>query len=449
MIQDVIDGYNAAMDAAAAEETYTALLAALERENLTFGGRLLCNVLRPQLLSEREYAYIGRECALVLAALAKAYAVLAADPDQRRVLALTELEEQALAIEPRYAGPTPFARLDSFFSHADHSLQFVEYNAETPAGVGYEDVLSTIFLDLPPVRRLAAELPVRMVEGSGRVLATLLDLRREAGLSSVPAVAILDWADVPTRPEFEIMARRFALEGVPAAFGTPDELTYHGGSLRLRDEPVTIIYKRVLASEFLAKCGLGHPLVQALRDGTAIMANPFQCKLLHKKAIFAVLSDERTAHWYEAAELAAIQAHVPWTRVVEDRQTTIDGATIDLLPWMNEHRQDLVLKPNDEYGGKGVVLGWEVDPAAWSAAIQDGLGAPTVVQRRVTTTAELFPVWDAQARTFSLEPRLVDLDPYAYRGREIHGVLTRLSAGSLLNVTAGSGSITPTLIVDV
>jgi hypothetical protein len=70
-----------------------------------------------------------------------------------------------------------------------------------------------------------------------------------------------------------------------------------------------------------------------------------------------------------------------------------------------------------------------------------------VVQTRVNVATEPFPVWDGQH--VAIESRLVDLDPYCYRGQRVHGVLTRLSAGGLLNVTAGSGSVTPSLIVDL
>ena len=32
-----------------------------------------------------------------------------------------------------------------------------------------------------------------------------------------------------------------------------------------------------------------------------------------------------------------------------------------------------MLKPNDDYGGKGIVLGWTVDLSAWDAAVQKAL----------------------------------------------------------------------------
>ena len=43
------------------------------------------------------------------------------------------------------------------------------------------------------------------------------------------------------------------------------------------------------------------------------MANPFRCKPIHKKAIFAVLTDDELQPLFTPEERAAIAAHVPWT----------------------------------------------------------------------------------------------------------------------------------------
>ena len=46
-------------------------------------------------------------------------------------------------------------------------------------------------------------------------------------------------------------------------------------------------------------------------------------------------------------------AHIPWTRVVEERtHRSSDGKPIDLLPFIEQQRERLVLKPNDDYGGR-------------------------------------------------------------------------------------------------
>ena len=100
-------------------------------------------------------------------------------------------------------------------------------------------------------------------------------------------------------------------------------------------------------------------------------ANPFSCNPLHKKASLAVLTDERNAGLFTPGQQAAIAKHIPWTRVMESRTTRgPDGGEIDLVPWAAQNKDRLVLKPNDDYGGKGIVLGWLVAQGAWDEAVR-------------------------------------------------------------------------------
>jgi uncharacterized circularly permuted ATP-grasp superfamily protein len=176
------------------------------------------------------------------------------------------------------------------------------------------------------------------------------------------------------------------------------------------------------------------------------MVNPFACKILHKKASLAVLSDERNEALYSAQERDAISANIPWTRVVEERRTTHDGVSVDLVPFIADHKDRLVLKPNDEYGGKGIVLGWEVDDTAWSEALRIALREPYIVQDRVSLPSEPYPSFaDGQ---LVIADRMLDTAPYVVYGAHVDGCLTRLSTAALLNVTAGGGSSVPTLLVE-
>ena len=178
------------------------------------------------------------------------------------------------------------------------------------------------------------------------------------------------------------------------------------------------------------------------------MVNPFSCKLLHKKASFALVSDERNAHLFTAREQEAIRQHIPWTRMLQERSTLDpDGTPIDLLSYASAHKDQLVLKPNDEYGGKGVLIGWETDQATWEAALRLGLDEPTIIQARAWIAYEDFPSVDEQGNV-AFGQRLVDCDPFLFHGDLVGACLTRLSTVTLLNVTAGGGSVLPAFWVD-
>ncbi len=259
-------------------------------------------------------------------------------------------------------------------------------------------------------------------------------------------IGILDWKEVPTYSEFVLYQRYFEAMGVRCVIADVRECELVGGRLVAAGTPIDLIYKRVLIHELIEDGGLNHPIVRAVRTGAVCMVNSFRCKILHKKASLAVLSDERNAGLFERAERRAIAEHVPWTRVVEERKTVLHGSPIDLVPWIAEHRERLVLKPNDDYGGAGIVLGWEVDAARWEAALKTALAAPYIVQERIGLPSESFPSWTDGGMV--LADRIVDTAPFVFGGRYADGCLTRVSTATLVNVTAGGGSTVPTFVVE-
>src|SRR5262249_7140580 len=66
----------------------------------------------------------------------------------------------------------------------------------------------------------------------------------------------------------------------------------------------------------------------------------------------------------------------------------------ELLPFLREEREMLVLKPNRSYGGDGVALGMALTDAEWDASVQKAVTDPTrwVVQQLAAIPVVEFPV---------------------------------------------------------
>ncbi len=447
MLRGAIDHYHSLLTDDLAGECEARLDEQQRGRGLLFGDRPLCTVLRPRFLVPGQYRFCQERAAIILGAFARAHARALEDHDFRTQFRLEDWEESLLARDPMARAPSPTARLDAFFVSAEHGLRFTEYNAETPAGPAYVDALTEVFDGLPVMRDFLRRYQLRPLPVRAHTMHALLGAHQcWNGRREPPRVGILDWREVPTWSEFVLFERYFQAQGIPCVLADPREVEYRDGRLMAGDFHITVIYKRVLLSELIAQCGMTHPIVRAVGDGAALMVNSFGCKLLHKKASLAVLSDERNVHMFSEAQQAAIDAHIPWTRVVEDRRTVLDGSEIDLLEHAAQHREQFVLKPNDAYGGEGILLGWDCDAEAWRTGLAAALHTPHIVQRRITIPTAPYPSM-VDGRVV-LADRMLDTAPYVFGGSYVEGCLTRLSTASLLNVTAGGGSSVPTYLVE-
>ena len=226
---------------------------------------------------------------------------------------------------------------------------------------------------------------------------------------------------------------------------SPDELEYDGKYLVFKGVTIDIVYKRLLVNEYLPIINDHPALLDAYRAGAVCMVNNFRSKLVHKKAIFAVLTNERYAGLFNELELEAIRAHVPWTRKFRAEKTFYQGQEIDLIEWTRENSGKLVLKPNDDYGGHGIYIGWNTSETGWNEAIKTALeNGDYLVQERVQTSKEMFPMLDDTGNVHMIE-QLVDLDPLLFNGI-VGSAFTRLSSSELANVSSGGGMV-PTFII--
>ena len=446
-LEDAIRTYHDLLTPSLALESQAQLDDQLRRHGLFFGSRPLCTVLRPRFLTYPQYRFLQTSIQPLLTAFDKAYRAAMEDDTIRRQFGLFDWEEELLRYDPGYPYPTPVSRLDAFYLPGSDTLCFTEYNAEVPAASAYNDVLSEVFYGLPIMREFFHKYEVRSLTTRYRVMHALLDAYRHwaGGRSEPPRVAIMDWEDVPTYSEFRLFLDYFRSQGLECIICAPHEVEYRNGELRVGDYHITLIYKRILITELVEQGGLEHPIVRAVRDGAVCMVNPFRCKLLYKKASLAVLSDEKNAHLFTKQEREAIARHIPWTRRVEERYSEHDGRQVDLIPFILQEKDRMVLKPNDDYGGHGIVLGWLVDQSEWEGAVEKALQSPHVVQEKVVIPQEPYPsVVDGQLR---VGDRMLDTAPFIFYGEYVDGCLTRLATDPLLNVTAGGGSSVPTFIV--
>jgi glutathionylspermidine synthase len=407
----------------------------LSEHDVVFAGHTIPFVLMPHFVSPGQLRRVKRAVACLSLVLDRFCDAYAEDERLRDELAVPAREDALIRLDPGYSRPLKICRLDAFLQGYD--VKFLEFNADSPAGIGYTDVLHDGLAEAIDLPRVNAEFETAYTPMLPVLIETLLDAYRDlrgerSELPEQPRLALVDADGSPSVPEFRIICAAAKKAGLEALHGTLDEVEYDGSLLRVQGEPVHLVYRRAL----LEDCPEGD-LVAAARDRRAAIVNPFRARVANNKKLFALLQDPRFAHLVEPRERRVIDETIPWTRVLRDGREHYGDWVVDLLPFVSDNRERLVLKPASDFGGHGVSLGMETEQAVWDRLIEDHVEeGGFVVQEYVPVPEEMFPtVEDGHVQ---MRLKRFNINPFGIGGRYA-GMITRISDQAVINVSAGGG----------
>lgn len=404
-----------------------------------FAGEPMRTFARPAFLSAAQHRLVRDSSQVLLDCAEVVIARIHDDPVLRAQIPMPAGEWELLRPCRGLKRQQVIARPDAFM--LGERIQYLEFNAESPAAVAWTDLFEQTFRELEPMQ----ELPwARKTKGSScqqLLVDALLEAGRAYGLSETPQVAIVDWREVPTIREHHLVARCFRDRGVPASVVDPQDFEIRGDRLYASGQPVDLIYRRVILGELLARRDEPGPaaMLEAIRRDLVCIVNPFITRVPGSKAFMALLSHPRNEHVFTPEQVRMLRAVVPWTRVLVPSAEQFAGERGDLLELARRFKDRMVVKPTYSYGGKGVSIGPETDASDWDAVIDKAANdhGNWTVQEYVPIPEEPYPVFDPEFGTTDLK---VNLNPYLFGGRYA-GAIVRLSRSSVINVSAGGGVI--------
>lgn len=422
-----------------------ALRQRMQAQHLTVGGRPVSPFLRPHFITRRQYSHLVKAAEALFTAIDRVKRLALSTPTLLTRMELLPAEKMLAAIDPGYSFLAVTSLLDTHIHNG--TMQFVQYNAETPVGVAYGEALADLFYDCPPVKEFRRRYPLARVGGARHLLQALLKAYKEYGGKRHPSIAILEFRQpfqTTESGEYQLLADLFRREGYPTEVISPDQLEYRNGVLRRGDFAIDLVYRRVKVQEFLVRFDLTHPLVRAYRERTVCVVNSFRSELAQKKAIFDLLTDEEITAKFPASERKAVREYIPWTRVVTAGRTTYHGRKVDLLEFILKNRQKLVLKPNDAAAEQHAVTGSETDEAGWDRALRMASRNRYVVQEKVEPTSAVFPL--LQYGGLEMREMNVEVHPHSYLGK-VQGCSTWLTGVGPGGFSTVAG-LAPTFILE-
>ncbi len=407
----------------------------LAGHDVVFAGHTIPFVLMPHFVSPGQERRVRHAVGCLLRVLDRFCDAYPHDARLRDELALPEAEDALIRIDPGFPRPLRICRLDAFLQ--GYEVKFLEFNADSPAGIGYTDVLHEGLARAIELPRVAAEFETVYTPMVPELVRTLLDAYHRLrstrhDLPERPRLALIDTPGSPSVPEFRIICAAACDAGLEALHATTDDVAYDGSALSACGQPVHLVYRRALVEDLPEG-----DLMTAARDRRVAVVNPFRARVANNKKLFALLGDPRFGHLVEPREADVIRATIPWTRVLREGRTTYGAWTEDLLAFVSDNRERLVLKPASDYGGHGVALGTETEHEEWERLVRrHAAEGDFVVQEYVPVPEEMFPT--VENGHVQMRLKRFNINPFGIGGRYA-GMITRISDRAVINVSDGGG----------
>jgi hypothetical protein len=225
------------------------------------------------------------------------------------------------------------------------------------------------------------------------------------------------------------------MEDVNAALTSPEQVEKRGDDLIYKGHKVTVIFLDI-NTDVLLKIATTHniePLLTGIKKG--VVVNPRGMEPLGAKGIFEAVTGEFSDHL-----MASTVKYTPWTRLFFHRKTMgPDGQSItDLVKWVRDHWEQVILKPVHGYSGKGIFVGAQSESR--DEDIHQALGeSPYIVQSFIPKElwAEEYPCLDQQDKGVILKQWQTDFRCFI-NDTGLIGFLARFG-GIPTNVGAGGG----------
>ncbi len=441
--------------------------AAVEQQGLVYeeadgSSRPIPVLMRPRLMDERQLAYFRRIGNQMNRAFARLGRLLLAQPRLRALFDFSEAEWEwvdrylpgCVSSDPDL-NPEQDALLVRWDANTTFSgrrwrggFHFFEANGVGAGGLHYgpavEEIIETIII--PELAQLDRRLILKRSDDSRRLLElTLLRHARSLGVPQPRVGMVLETRIAGGPVEFEQLSRYLRAHGVANEICDARDLVVSNGVVRAPGGPIDLVYRDTQLSELIDYQAAGEPLT-ALRQlfaGNRVVSN--MIGELDQKSCLEIFTDPDLVGLFDPAEQQVFRRHVLWTRLLGPRRTTgPDGSSIDLLPHVAAERQRYVIKPNREFGGRGVMIGSRTETATWQGLIELAAREPgkLVVQDRAVVSRKRFPVLTDRGELTEVSLHVVCS---FFLTRDGIGLIGRAGAAPVVNV-AQKGGMTALLV---
>lgn len=291
--------------------------------------------------------------------------------------------------------PPRFGRIDAY--HDGETFKILEFNMGSDCGgQDWVGAVPRALLDVDAFRSFAERQELTYTDTGNLVTEILRRLGSTVTGGRDPVVAMvgepgdLAFGPGPWQP-FQTLLQE---AGLQTHFCGITDLRVRNGRVLFGDVPIDLIYRLFVTDHVVdhpEAAEITEQVMTAHAQGRVVFWTSLETEAFRNKSCMTFLSDPRLRTRLSEDERQLVDRVLPWTRSLPGDVALKDR---ELVEHCRERREDLILKPNGLYGGRGITAGWEVSDDEWWQAVQDGAAVGAIVQERVVPRQE--PVVDPE-----------------------------------------------------
>jgi|LSQX01.1.fsa_nt_gb uncharacterized protein (TIGR00268 family) len=331
----------------------------VDKSSAIYNGKPVKFLYQPMFFIDKDIEILKSVTNTLKVILDKVIERFIIDKDFRKCFNFPKTMEDLILEDPGYGIDYPMARFDLFYGDGGY-IKFCELNADGSSSMNEQRVLYDILSKSLAVKELNSEYKFFDFELFDSWIDVLIEnYEKFSGTKdSSPNIAIADFEGEGIISEFGVFKEYISRRGYNVIICSPKELEYKNKKLYYGDTVIDLIYRRATTVRIVDNYEHIKDFIKAYKEKAVCVVGGMRSQIIHNKIIFSVLHDKQSVNFLTEKEHEFIKNHIPYTCIFEKRNKV-------LMEEVCKQKNKYVLKPFDEYSGKGVYMGADFDEKTW------------------------------------------------------------------------------------
>ena len=297
------------------------------------------------------------------------------DEEYRKLFDFPKYIEEMIQIDPGYKVDFPMARIDVFYQD-EENFELCEINTDGSAGMNADTKIAQALLQSKGLQDFSKNYKLSSFDLFQPWVDSCLEIYKEFDSTiEKPNVAIIDFTESATGPDFEEFVKAFERNGLNCKVVDVRQMEYKQGNLYFEDYKIDLIYRRMVTFELINHVNECQDFIQAYRNQAVCVVGSLRTQIIHNKLFFKILFDKETKEILSPEENEFVEKHVPYTGILGEKEEDME--------LLINNKDDYIIKPMDANKSTGVYTGKELDQKTWEENLREGAGKGNIFQKFV------------------------------------------------------------------